>query len=109
MFADQPAAASADDVQQPTKRQRRAPEPIVGSQETSKTVSSKTPLSYAEAFWLATVGGARSLGVRGLTGRLAPGSDFDAVLVDPEAPGSPIDIYDADSELDVFQKWLQLG
>lgn len=67
------------------------------------------PLSYAEAFWLATVSGARSLGVRGLTGDLSVGSVFDAIVVDPDAPNSPFDLYEGDAPIAAFQKWLQLG
>ena len=67
------------------------------------------PLTYAEAFWLATVGGAEALGVEGLTGHFGVGSDFDALLIEPMAEGSPIDLFDSDTELDAFQKWLQLG
>lgn len=42
------------------------------------------PLTYAEAFWLATVGGATALAIPGLTGTLEVGSDFDALIVDPQ-------------------------
>ena len=63
---------------------------------------------YAEAFWLATVGGARALRVEGLTGDLSAGSVFDAVVVDPEV-GDTFDLYEGDAPLDAFQKWLQLG
>lgn len=68
-----------------------------------------TPLTYAEAFWLATVGGAEALGVEGLRGNLAVGSVFDALVVSPSAPGSPFDLYEGESPLEAFQKWLQLG
>ena len=65
------------------------------------------PLTYAEAFWLATVGGAQAVRVDGLSGDLSVGSVFDAVVVDPEAVGTPVDLYDGDAPLDAFQKWLQ--
>ena len=67
------------------------------------------PLSYAEAFWLATVGGARALGVEHLTGDFGDGAAFDAVVVDPDASGSPIDLYEGEPPLEAFQKWIQLG
>ena len=66
-------------------------------------------LTYPEAYWLATVAGATAVGVDGLTGDLSVGSIFDALVVDPEAPGSPIDLYSGDSPLEAFQKWIQLG
>ena len=67
------------------------------------------PLSFAEAFWLATVGGASTLGTDGLTGDLRVGAVCDAIVIDPEADGSPFDAYAADGPLELFQKWLQLG
>ena len=66
-------------------------------------------LKFAEAFWLATVGGAQALAWPGVTGDFGVGSTFDAVAVDPEAAGSGVDLYDDDGSLDAFQKWLQLG
>jgi len=67
------------------------------------------PLTFAETFWMATVGGAYSLGVAGLTGNFAAGSDFDALIIDPQVEAGPIDLFVTDDELDAFQKWLQLG
>lgn len=67
------------------------------------------PLRYAEAFWLATVSGAKALGWEHLTGDFSVGSDFDAVAVDPMATGGPFDLYDGEDASDAFQKWLQLG
>jgi len=67
------------------------------------------PLSFTEAFHLATAAGARSLGVDGLTGDFSTGSLFDAVVVDPEAPASPFELYEGDGALASFEKWMQLG
>lgn len=67
------------------------------------------PLSYAEVFWLATCGGAQALGVDRLTGDLSAGAVFDALVIDPDADGSPIDLYEGETPLEAFQKWLQLG
>jgi len=75
----------------------------------SATRTGGTPLNYSEAFFLATVGGARALSTPGLTGDFSLGADFDAVVVDPLAAGTPFDLYDSDEALDAFQKWLQLG
>ena len=76
---------------------------------TPSASASPSPLSFAEAYWLATVGGAKTLGVDGLTGDFRFGSLFDALVIDPSADGSPFDLYDDDAPLDAFQKWLQLG
>ena len=67
------------------------------------------PLTTTEAFWLATVGGAQALGVEGLTGHFAPGSLLDAIVIDPEAAGSPFDLYESDDTNMAFEKWLMLG
>ena len=75
----------------------------------SNTKESFEPLTYSEAYWLATVAGARTLGVKGLTGQLSVGSICDALVIDPDAPDSPIDLYEGESVLECFQKWLQLG
>jgi len=68
-----------------------------------------SPLTYPEAFWLATVGGARALHTDGVTGDFGCNAAFDAVIVDPLAEGSPIDLADDDGPVEAFQKWLQLG
>jgi guanine deaminase len=75
----------------------------------SVTRNGGAPLNYPEAFYLATVGGARALSTPGLTGDFSVGADFDAIVVDPEAEGTPFDLYDEDKPIDAFQKWLQLG
>ena len=67
------------------------------------------PLKFAEAFHLATVAGAEALGWPGVTGNFADGALFDALLIDPDAHGSPLDLYEGEGPLDAFQKWLQLG
>ena len=50
-----------------------------------------------------------TLGVSGLTGDFTLGATFDALVIDPQAAGSPIDVYDGDGPAEVFQKWLMLG
>ena len=42
----------------------------------------RVPLTTAEAFYLATLGGAELLGIQETVGSFAPGKEFDAVLVD---------------------------
>ena len=62
-------------------------------------------IGYREAFWLATAGGGEALGLP--IGQFAPGFAFDAILVDVNAPGSNVRIWDeSDSLDDVLQKIL---
>ena len=68
-----------------------------------------SPLSSAEAFHLATAAGARSLGVEDLTGDFTSGALFDAIVIDPEASGTPFELYEGESERVAFEKWLMLG
>ena len=67
------------------------------------------PLSAAEAFYLATAGGADALGMREETGTFTAGLWFDALLVDPLVPGSPFDVFEADATEDVVSKFFFLG
>jgi guanine deaminase len=71
------------------------------------------PLSFAEAFHLATVGGADALGLGDKVGNFAVGKDFDALVVDPYVAGGPLDAphdaVDARDALHAFQKFLFLG
>jgi guanine deaminase len=62
------------------------------------------PLGYAEAFYLATLGGARALALGDEIGSLEVGKQFDALLIDPAAKHGPIDLFDGLSTSEVFQK-----
>jgi len=60
-------------------------------------------INFREAFWLATVGGARSLGIN--AGLFAPGYAFDAIVVDTCAGDSNLATWSGmDSAEDVLQK-----
>ncbi|CAH0522117.1 unnamed protein product [Peronospora belbahrii] len=71
------------------------------------------PLSYAKAFYFATVGSAEALGLSDKIGNFMIGKDFDAQVVDPYTKNSPIDrSFDPVEVADVlhtFQKFLFLG
>ncbi|WAR27251.1 GUAD-like protein [Mya arenaria] len=54
-------------------------------------------LSVHEAFRLATLGGAKALGLDNRIGNFAVGKDFDALLIDPSADGSHVDVLPDDS------------
>ncbi|CAE8634984.1 unnamed protein product, partial [Polarella glacialis] len=61
------------------------------------------------ALWLATLGGAEALGLEAKIGSFAPGKAFDALIVDPRAPDSALDVFPEDSEDDALQKFLHVG
>ena len=77
--------------------------------EKEKSGEEWAPLTCTEAFHLATVGGATTLGVEHLTGHLSVGSICDAVVIDPDADGTPFDLQDADDALTAWTKWITLG
>ena len=79
---------------------------VLASRALNHTVSSSA-IDYRQAFWLATLGGARSLGLQHKIGTLEVGFEFDAIVLSPK--DSPIQIFDTDSLPDIFQKLCVLG
>lgn len=67
------------------------------------------PISFSEAFFLATLGGCQVLGLDDKIGNFEVGKDFDALLIDVEAKDSPFDCFNADDLKDVVQKFIMLG
>jgi len=67
------------------------------------------PLDFKEAFALATLGGAQVLGLEEKIGNFFPGKSFDASIIDPYANHSNFDLFECDSTLDAFQKFIFLG
>jgi guanine deaminase len=60
-------------------------------------------ISFREAFWMATVGGARALGLK--IGQFRKGYSFDAIVVDANLPESNLVFWDGmDSTDDLLQK-----
>ncbi|ORC90147.1 guanine deaminase [Trypanosoma theileri] len=60
-------------------------------------------VNFIEAFWLATTQGGVSLDLN--VGKFAPGYAFDCLVVDVNAPGSNVRVFDSEDSLeDVFQK-----
>jgi len=57
-----------------------------GGGDTGSDGDDYDPLTYAEAFHLATVGGAQVLGLDHVCGNFLPGKRFDALLVDLSPP-----------------------
>eukprot|EP00026_Physarum_polycephalum_P007872 Phypoly_transcript_07942.p1 GENE.Phypoly_transcript_07942~~Phypoly_transcript_07942.p1 ORF type:complete len:486 (+),score=83.15 Phypoly_transcript_07942:96-1460(+) len=66
-------------------------------------------LSWQEAFYLATVGGSQVIGMQDKLGNFQPGKWFDALVIDPTAPDSPLDVFEADTLQEIFQKFIFLG
>ncbi len=65
-------------------------------------------ISYLDAFWMATVGGAKSLGLK--IGQLSPGYQFDAIVIDTDIPESNLIIWkNLDSDEDILQKIIYNG
>ncbi|XP_010636745.1 guanine deaminase [Fukomys damarensis] len=71
-------------------------------------------LSLKDIFRLATLGGSEALGLESKIGNFEVGKEFDALLINPKASDSPIDLFcghftgDADSDA-VIQKFFYLG
>ncbi|KAJ3162283.1 hypothetical protein HDU86_004763 [Geranomyces michiganensis] len=89
---------------------------VVGHvKEAAQAQEEKNPhiaLSLAEAFYLATLGGAKLLDIDHCTGNFAPGKEFDALIVDLDAGGSqdsgarPVEIFDHDDAATMFEKFV---
>ena len=70
--------------------------------------SPNSRINYLEAFWMATVGGAKALGLK--TGQFKEGYCFDAIVVDAGVPDSNLSIWkDLDIEQDILQKIIYNG
>uniref|UniRef100_A0A2K6U8F3 Guanine deaminase n=1 Tax=Saimiri boliviensis boliviensis TaxID=39432 RepID=A0A2K6U8F3_SAIBB len=70
-------------------------------------------LTLKEVFRLATLGGSQALGLDSEIGNFEVGKEFDALLINPKASDSPIDLFYGDFFGDiseaVIQKFLYLG
>ncbi|KAJ3197919.1 hypothetical protein HDU83_000818 [Entophlyctis luteolus] len=66
-------------------------------------------LTYAEAFHLATVGGAECLNIDDVVGNFLVGKEFDALVINPKVQGSPFDVHDGMTSSEVLQRFLFLG
>uniref|UniRef100_A0A8D0S8T0 Guanine deaminase n=2 Tax=Sus scrofa TaxID=9823 RepID=A0A8D0S8T0_PIG len=70
-------------------------------------------LTLKEVFRLATLGGSQALGLEKEIGNFEVGKEFDALLINPKASDSPIDLFYGDFVGDiseaVIQKFLYLG
>ncbi|KAG2454759.1 hypothetical protein HYH02_000594 [Chlamydomonas schloesseri] len=68
-------------------------------------------ITFKEALWLATVGGAQALNMEDRVGTFAVGKEFDALLVDTTLGGTagPFDVFEGEDDLQRFEKFINLG
>ncbi|XP_004637186.1 guanine deaminase [Octodon degus] len=70
-------------------------------------------LTFEEVFRLATLGGSQVLGLENEIGNFEVGKEFDALLINPKASDSPIDLFHCDFAFNAFeaiiQKFFYLG
>ncbi|KAG0041564.1 hypothetical protein BGZ83_001635 [Gryganskiella cystojenkinii] len=70
----------------------------------------KTSLLIPEVFYMATMGGAKVMGLEETIGSFEVGKEFDAILVNTTVPGSPLDIFEQrDTVQTQFEKYLFVG
>ncbi|EGF84379.1 hypothetical protein BATDEDRAFT_8571 [Batrachochytrium dendrobatidis JAM81] len=71
------------------------------------------PLTFSEAFYLATLGGAKVMALEHTIGNFMPGKSFDALLIDTASPipgvESGMDIFAHDDAMSIFEKFIYLG
>ncbi|XP_064640330.1 guanine deaminase-like [Lineus longissimus] len=66
-------------------------------------------IDFREAFRLATLGGAEVMGLENKIGNFEIGKEFDALVIGWEMKRGPFEVFDHESLLDAFQKFLFLG
>ncbi|KAK3605569.1 hypothetical protein CHS0354_005873 [Potamilus streckersoni] len=66
-------------------------------------------IDHKEAFMMATLGGCEALGLEEKVGNFVVGKEFDALLIDVNVVGSPLDVFKEDTFEDVVQKFMYLG
>ncbi|KAH9081326.1 hypothetical protein LEN26_021368 [Aphanomyces euteiches] len=82
---------------------------VIASKVTSMTSPEDAPLTYAEAFHLATLGTAECLGLGNVIGNFLPTKELDMLVVDLKSHDTNVDHHDHDDILSQFQKFLFLG
>ncbi|KAG2495263.1 hypothetical protein HYH03_006536 [Edaphochlamys debaryana] len=68
-------------------------------------------ITFKEALWLATVGGAQALDMGERVGQFKEGMEFDALLVDTGLGGTagPFDVFEGETDEERFEKFINLG
>ncbi|KAG7397461.1 hypothetical protein PHYBOEH_000740 [Phytophthora boehmeriae] len=67
------------------------------------SIAPTEPFDFKDAFWLATMGGAKALALENDIGSFAVGKSFDAILVDVSHSKNLV-LSDRDTFMDIFQK-----
>lgn len=112
--ADMPSRKSDRQVDIPESNKAGSVERIDDSSEIAVVSTAQRQqfegckLDWKAAFWLATQGGAEALGLGAVCGTLEVGKSFDALRVDTRT-GAAFDVFAADTPLDAFQKFVNLG
>lgn len=70
--------------------------------------SNCAPLTYKEAFFLATIGGAKLIGMENKLGSFQVGKWFNAQILNPSVEGGPINVYGHETLQELFQKMFYL-
>ncbi|GLC60250.1 hypothetical protein PLESTB_001590700 [Pleodorina starrii] len=70
----------------------------------------KDVITFKEALWLATVGGAQALDMADRVGTFEVGKEFDALLVDTNLGGTsgPFDVFEGEDDDQRFEKFINL-
>ncbi|MGE4170554.1 MAG: guanine deaminase [Candidatus Margulisiibacteriota bacterium] len=76
---------------------------------TSQLTSPENPLTLSEAFYLATLGGAKALGMDHYLGNFRLRKAFDAIVINPWKPNAPFDVFAGDTWKTLFEKYLLMG
>jgi len=105
-----------ENVESFSTSKQRLGEDLKDAFENKVKTESNEPLNMAEAFHLATQGGAEVLGQGDVVGNFLPGKSFDALIINAEgvhgAAGhgrSPFDVTENESPMEIFQKFIFLG
>ena len=84
---------------------------VVGNAREVMTGGKERRVTLEEAFWMATNGGARVLGMEGRVGRFEVGMEFDAVAVEMgvDAKGMNATVEEGEGVRNVWEKWVMMG
>lgn len=82
---------------------------ITSSAALSFTRQDYEPVNYYEAFYLATLGGAKALALSDDVGNFQIGKEFDALIVDMNVNDGPADYLHDCTPLELLQKFVYVG
>jgi len=98
-----PSPSILENVRWAVASSRALEDGVCGDLSPDKRGVADSRIDWRDGFYLATKGGADALGLK--AGTFEPGQAFDAVVVDPEAAGGSVRLFDGlDTDEDVLQK-----